>query len=230
MRRKRLSKVYVISIGLHVALGLGVAAIPRQKLREVVSIALAETRHEEKKAEPAKREDRPKERPARPEGLPRTASHNTAPRETARAAEAFTDIGISLDSTALGGVAVPVSTRPIEEPKSVVVERPRPKVLTARANQDTCAEELVKARPLQLAQPQYTDAARNARVEGRVRLELVVDENGAVKDAKILSGLGYGLDEAAMIAAQKIRFRPATRCGRPVQAPFIISMRFVLGA
>ncbi len=38
--------------------------------------------------------------------------------------------------------------------------------------------------------------------------------------------LGYGLDEAAVQAAQSATFEPAVRCGKPTRATFTISMRF----
>ena len=43
---------------------------------------------------------------------------------------------------------------------------------------------------------------------------------------RVLSGLGYGLDEAALAAAQSASFEPAVRCGKPARATFTISMRF----
>jgi protein TonB len=75
-------------------------------------------------------------------------------------------------------------------------------------------------------QPAYTDRAREAGVEGKVRIELTVDETGRVVSVKVLSGLGYGLDEAAVAAAQSATFEPAIRCGKPTRATFTISMRF----
>ena len=52
---------------------------------------------------------------------------------------------------------------------------------------------------------------------------------GEIVSARVLQGLGYGLDEAAMSAAKRFRFKPATKSGRSVTAPFVIKMRFVLG-
>ena len=49
---------------------------------------------------------------------------------------------------------------------------------------------------------------------------------GAARVLEIVSGLGFGLDEAAMEAAQGIRFRPAERDGRPVDTVAIIRITF----
>jgi protein TonB len=61
-----------------------------------------------------------------------------------------------------------------------------------------------------------------------VRAEVLVNESGEVTSVRLLGGLGFGLDEAAMAAARRWRFSPATRCNKPVAAPFVIAMRFVL--
>lgn len=93
---------------------------------------------------------------------------------------------------------------------------------------DECADPLVKPRPKSIAQPACTSSAREANVEGKVRVEVSVDEGGHVTGARLLAGLGYGLDEAALEAARRASFEPATRCGKPVSATFSIAMRFSL--
>jgi protein TonB len=65
-------------------------------------------------------------------------------------------------------------------------------------------------------------------VEGKVRVRVSIDENGSVTGVELVSGLGHGLDEAALGAARSARFEPATRCGKPVASSFVIAMRFVL--
>jgi protein TonB len=109
---------------------------------------------------------------------------------------------------------------------------PAPRVVKAlapapvRGAADACSEPASKPKPVSVPQPAYTEAARAASVEGRVRVELTVDEAGRVIAVKVLQGLGYGLDEAALAAARSASFTPALRCGRPVRATFTIAMRF----
>lgn len=91
---------------------------------------------------------------------------------------------------------------------------------------DPCSDSATKPKPLSVPQPVYTDAARAAGIEGKVRVELTVDETGRVVDVKVIQGLGHGLDEAALSAARGASFSPAQRCGRPVRATFNIAMRF----
>jgi protein TonB len=92
-----------------------------------------------------------------------------------------------------------------------------------------CAEDLIKAKPQGFVKANYTDDARAAGIEGRVRVEISLDESGHVQSARVVSGLGHGLDESAMEAAKRMSFNPATRCGSAVKSTFVVSMRFVLG-
>lgn len=64
--------------------------------------------------------------------------------------------------------------------------------------------------------PAYTDEARALKVEGDVVLEVEFASTGQVKVLRVVRGLGHGLDEMASSAAEKIRFKPATSSGRPV--------------
>jgi len=64
--------------------------------------------------------------------------------------------------------------------------------------------------------PVYTDEARDRRIEGEVVLEVVFVATGQLRVLRVLDGLGYGLDQAAVEAAKKIEFTPARRNGRPV--------------
>jgi protein TonB len=77
-------------------------------------------------------------------------------------------------------------------------------------------------------QPPYPERAREARVEGKVRVEVKLDATGAVVGASLLSGLGHGLDEASLDAARRARFDPATRCGKPVAGSLVLSIRFAI--
>jgi protein TonB len=79
-----------------------------------------------------------------------------------------------------------------------------------------------------MPQPEYARQAREANIAGKVRVELRVDKSGAVVGARVLEGLGYGLDEAALEAARAARFEPATLCGQATETTFVIGMRFSL--
>ncbi len=59
--------------------------------------------------------------------------------------------------------------------------------------------------------PEYTMQARQAEIEGVVRVEVTVDETGRVTSARVVNGLGCGLDESALAAAKASVFEPASQ-------------------
>lgn len=67
----------------------------------------------------------------------------------------------------------------------------------------------------------YTDAARQNQVQGKVVLRVTFAANGSIGSISVISGLGNGLTEQAIAAARGIRFEPAKRGGVPysVQKP-----------
>ena len=74
--------------------------------------------------------------------------------------------------------------------------------------------------------PVYTDEARNLKLEGEVLLEMTFFANGSLHVNRVVRGLGHGLDEAAMAAASKIRFKPAQRGGVPVDSTAVVHVVF----
>jgi TonB family protein len=76
--------------------------------------------------------------------------------------------------------------------------------------------------------PVYTAEARALKIEGEVLLEVMFGANGRLQVGRVVRGLGHGLDEAAMAAANKIRFKPATRNGQAVDSTAIVHVVFQL--
>jgi len=76
--------------------------------------------------------------------------------------------------------------------------------------------------------PVYTQEARDLKLEGEVLLEVVFAANGQLRVVRVERGLGHGLDEAAMRAAQQIRYKPALRDGQPYDSVAILHVRFQL--
>jgi TonB family protein len=74
--------------------------------------------------------------------------------------------------------------------------------------------------------PIYTDEARNMKLEGEVLLEVSFAANGTLHVNRVVRGLGHGLDEAAIAAANKMRFKPAQRGGQPVDSTAIVHVQF----
>jgi TonB family protein len=74
--------------------------------------------------------------------------------------------------------------------------------------------------------PEYTAEGRNLKLEGDVVIDVVFLSNGTIQVNRVVSGLGHGLDEAAVRAAQQIAFKPARREGQPVDFPARVRIEF----
>lgn len=74
----------------------------------------------------------------------------------------------------------------------------------------------------------YPADAREAEVDGEVELLVTIDVNGRVVAVKVLRGVGYGLDEAAVQAIRQSRWEPGVRTGAPATLSVRYVYRFVL--
>ena len=76
--------------------------------------------------------------------------------------------------------------------------------------------------------PVYTEEARGRRIEGEVLLQVLFAASGKVLVLATVRGLGYGLDENAVAAAEAIRFRPAERAGVAADSTATVHIVFQL--
>ncbi len=76
--------------------------------------------------------------------------------------------------------------------------------------------------------PEYSDEARKAKYSGSVMLSIVVDTDGRATDIRIARSLGMGLDEKAIEAVQKWRFKPGTNKGAAVRVRAQVEVNFRL--
>jgi TonB family protein len=76
--------------------------------------------------------------------------------------------------------------------------------------------------------PIYTEEARRLKLEGEVLLEVMFGANGQLQVNRVVRGLGHGLDEAAIAAANKMHFKPALRNGQPMDSTAIVHVVFQL--
>lgn len=77
-------------------------------------------------------------------------------------------------------------------------------------------------------EPEYSEEARKAKFQGTVVLYVVVDEKGQPRELRVLRPLGLGLDEKAIEAVTKWRFRPGYKDGKPVPVAATIEVNFRL--
>jgi TonB family protein len=81
---------------------------------------------------------------------------------------------------------------------------------------------------LEKPRPEYTAEGRSLKIEGDVVVDMVFLANGTVQINRVISGLGHGLDEAAVRSAQQIKFKPAKRAGESVDFPARVRIEFRL--
>ena len=84
-------------------------------------------------------------------------------------------------------------------------------------------------RPITPIKPVYPDIAQEAGIEGQVLVQCFIDEKGRVKETIVVKGIpNTGLNESAVQALRKTRFRPAKQRERPVGVWITIPINFKL--
>jgi TonB family protein len=79
-------------------------------------------------------------------------------------------------------------------------------------------------------EPQYSEAARAARVHGTVLLEAVISADGVPRVVRVLRSLGHGMDESAIAALERWRFNPGRKDGVPVNVSLNVEFNFNVGS
>src|SRR6266550_735552 len=95
------------------------------------------------------------------------------------------------------------------------------------------AEPVAKTIPAEITfkpRPAYTEEGRRLKVEGEVLIEVVFTATGQVRVQRVVQGLGHGLDESAIQAAQKIQFKPALKDGQPADFQAVLHIVFQLAS
>jgi TonB family protein len=74
----------------------------------------------------------------------------------------------------------------------------------------------------------YPMEARKNKIEGTVIIQFIINADGSCTDFKVVKGIGYGCDEAAVEAFKKMpKWNPATINGQPVR--FKTQMGYLYG-
>ena len=237
--------VYAGSLLFHGGLAVLTVAMPTPH----TSVATAITLVEEKKKKdppkpppapppPPKAEDKPK--PKAPPQAPQQQQAKVVPEAKQEAPPplpvdngGFADLGLSLGNSDGPGLAVPgavaaaaASTARVAAAAPAVTTRKVQQLEAPTQGAAACSEPVVRPKRKVPVAPKYTMQARQAEIEGVVRVQVTVDEAGRVLDARVISGLGYGLDESALAAAKATVFEPATQCGKAVVGTAILPFRF----
>jgi protein TonB len=236
--------IYGSSVMLHAALAVGAIMLPKSETKEAVAIELREAK---KKAEPPKppppappppvEKEKPKPPPPPPPQAQAKVAPNTkaseAPPPVPMGNDGFADLGMALGNSSGPGIAIPTgpsvaaaATTAATPGRSAAAATHKVVEQLTATHKDTCTDPPVRPKRSNPVAPKYTLQARQAEIEGVVRVEVTVDETGHVINARVVQGMGYGLDEAALTAAKASTFEPATRCGKPVIGTVVLPFRF----
>jgi TonB family protein len=103
-----------------------------------------------------------------------------------------------------------------------VVEAEKPK------QQNTQAAAVQPIEITEKPKPEYTPEARALKLEGQVVVAVIFKATGEIVVQNVVQGLGHGLDEMAVKAAQHIKYKPAISNGQPVDFPARVRIEFQL--
>lgn len=82
--------------------------------------------------------------------------------------------------------------------------------------------------PIFKPEPEYSEEARKAKYQGSVMLSIVIMADGSTSNIRVIRTLGLGLDEKAIEAVTKWRFRPSVKDGKPVAVSANVEVNFRL--
>jgi TonB family protein len=110
-----------------------------------------------------------------------------------------------------------------EKPTPSPDSQPLLKLCTEK-NPPPCADKppsLTKA-----TDPGCSKEASKAKINGTVVLTVVVGTDGLAHDIAVVRSLGYGLDEEAIKAVEKWKFKPAQGSGKPTPVQIRVESAF----
>lgn len=130
-----------------------------------------------------------------------------------------------------GGVAVPdtrgsASRGSVRQAGFGDADVPAPP--TVHAQTAAATPTVIPAEILSKPVPIYTQEARTQKIEGEVLLEVVFEATGKIHVVRVVRGLGHGLDDAAVKAAEQIHFKPALKDGQPSDSTALVHIIFQL--
>jgi len=82
--------------------------------------------------------------------------------------------------------------------------------------------------PISTPEAEFSDEARRQKYEGVCLISVIIDAQGSPQSPRVVQRLGMGLDEKAVEAVMKYRFKPARKDGKPVAARIAVMVNFRL--
>lgn len=104
---------------------------------------------------------------------------------------------------------------------------------TTQPKATKAAEPVAQTVPAEITykpRPVYTEEGRKLKIQGEVLLDVVFTATGQIRIVRIVRGLGHGLDESAIRAAEKIQYKPALKNGQPADFEAVLHILFELAS
>jgi periplasmic protein TonB len=138
--------------------------------------------------------------------------------------------GVSMDSTSQAGTGPVMNVGNTTHPQPNKGSAAAPQKDVKPLGEPVAAYQATKMPlPQGNCSGKYNDEALAAGIEGTVVLDLVVGEDGHVREVSVVQGIGHGLDEAASAALRTCKFTPGEKDGQPVAVKIKgFKIRFVL--
>jgi Ca-activated chloride channel homolog len=162
-------------------------------------------------------------------GTPERAATASATAETNSATNTATNSAPRPTPEPAVTSPTPSKSEAASAPAAAAVEEPR--AAKAADAKDTpkvpVSGGVLNGKALSLPKPTYPSAARNSGASGKVVVEVTIDEQGKIIEARAVSGHPF-LQQAAVQAARQARFEPAKLSGEPVKIKGTINYVFTL--
>jgi TonB family protein len=88
--------------------------------------------------------------------------------------------------------------------------------------------DIIMPTPIRRIKPVYPEKCKKEKIEGTVVLEIKIDAEGNVTDARVLKSVHPDIDKAAMEAIKKWKYEPVLKDGKPVPVVFAVTINFYL--
>ena len=124
------------------------------------------------------------------------------------------------------GPGTPGAGGQVVPPRQVMIDEPPPAAETPKVPK-VISKGVITGQAISLPQPAYPLAARNIRVQGKVSVQVLIDEQGRVISASAVDGHPL-LTGAAQRAALQAKFKPTLLSNQPVKVSGVITYDFKL--
>lgn len=137
--------------------------------------------------------------------------------------EGFSEFSVPVQVKEGGTASLKATLAEIVKPPEPVA--PEPEVVPGMLVEP--GPDVVPPQPTKKVSPRYTDAIKDKKLSGTVKVSVLVSETGKVIDAKVVEPVHPLLDDLALKAAREWAYTPATKKGIPVKMWVPLSFTFV---